>query len=90
MQRTRSSPSALRSPLMRCPLGGRNQRERLRGPGWRAGDVAPLVHQGRRFCAIAGSGVGVDAPKLPATGDWLESVSGTVSEQVVGMSADAS
>ena len=23
MQRTRSSPSALRSPLMRCPLGGR-------------------------------------------------------------------
>jgi hypothetical protein len=22
MQRTRSSPSALRSPLMRCPLGG--------------------------------------------------------------------
>jgi hypothetical protein len=26
MQRTRSSPSALRSPLMRCPLGSR-------GPG---------------------------------------------------------
>jgi hypothetical protein len=23
VQRTRSSPSALRSPLMRCPLGGR-------------------------------------------------------------------
>ena len=26
MQRTRSSPSALRSPLMRCPLGS------VRGP----------------------------------------------------------
>jgi hypothetical protein len=28
MQRTRSSPSALRSPLMRCPLGSRNLQTR--------------------------------------------------------------
>ena len=27
VQRTRSSPSALRSPLTRCPLGGRGARE---------------------------------------------------------------
>jgi hypothetical protein len=31
MQRTRSSPSALRSPLMRCPLGGYGLSSLLRG-----------------------------------------------------------
>jgi len=31
MQRTRSSPSALRSPLMRCSLGRREPRQQLGG-----------------------------------------------------------
>jgi hypothetical protein len=37
MQRTRSSPTALRSPLMRCPLGGTKRR------WWLHGAVAALV-----------------------------------------------
>jgi hypothetical protein len=39
MQRTRSSPSALRSPLMRCPLGASRDRRRpaLLAEGWQGG-----------------------------------------------------
>ena len=42
MQRTRSSPSALRSPLMRCPLGHGSSREPLTGMGdWLLGIIWP-------------------------------------------------
>jgi hypothetical protein len=35
VQRTRSSPSAPRSPLTRCPLGGTKAAVARRDPAWR-------------------------------------------------------
>jgi hypothetical protein len=51
MQRTRSSPSALRSPLMRCPLGARNSQLAARtGVVW---SVVVMVACGRQDVSAA-------------------------------------
>ena len=79
MQRTGSSPSALRSLLMRCPLDGRRQMPRLHPPRARARPPGcgpssrGVIPEALRGASSRGrSGVRSSPAPVMATPEWLQ------------------